>query len=127
MNPAGPTCVMLGANTMAMFRAFILLRSSNCTTSAMSPTTQSSSMLCVSGSSATSASICSSVSHAATTSTGSESSNPCGSSRNHAWGGGSGRERVEVRPVAPYLTALCSRKWTSARIDTGCLFSPYGL
>eukprot|EP01018_Ginkgo_biloba_P013040 Gb_17739 [translate_table: standard] len=78
-------CVMLGAKTMAMFREFILLYCSSCTTSAIRLIAQSKRAACVEGRSLTSSRQSSSVLHCITCSGVSESNTPLGSSLNHAF------------------------------------------
>ena len=78
------TCVMLGANTIAMLCAFILLKCSSCTTSAIRLIPQSKSAACMGGSVFTNATASSSVLHCITCSGERLSNTPLGSSRNHA-------------------------------------------
>lgn len=78
------TCVMLGANTIAMLRVFILLRCSSWTTSAMRLIAQSSRAASVGGRSLTSAMLSSSNWHCMTCSGESVSNTPLGSSLNQA-------------------------------------------
>lgn len=78
------TWVMLGANTIAMLRAFILLTASSCTTSAIKLMAQSSSAAWVGGRSFTNATVSSSVWHSSTCSGVKTSRTPCGNSLNQA-------------------------------------------